>query len=46
MNRELAEFLAKWLDDPNTSGPYATTGDVVDLADSIECALQVWYNQL
>lgn len=39
------EFIAEWLDNMETTGPYGVTGDVVDLADTIECALQAWENQ-
>ena len=40
--RKQAEFLAEYLDNMKTAGPYGVTGDVVDLADTIEKALQVW----
>ena len=40
--RKQAEFLAAWLGDMKTSGPYGITGDPVDLADSIEKALRLW----
>lgn len=44
-HREQASFLAAWLDDPATAGPYGVTADVLDLTDSIEKALQLWENK-
>ena len=41
-HRRKAEFLAEYLDSIETAGPYGITADVVDLADTLEKALQVY----
>lgn len=40
--RKQAEFLAEWLDNMETAGPYGVTGDVEDLIDTLIEALQAW----
>lgn len=46
MSESLARYLAEYLDDMETAGPYGVTGDVGDLEDTLAKALALWSTKM